>query len=67
MSNEEHYKSLNINIREGGGFYDLEEVVHELKDYNDVFDTHSMNEGILFKQGQKDMLEQIIKYLEKCL
>lgn len=34
------------------------------KEYSE-FSTHSMNEGALFLQGQKDMLGQIITMLKK--
>lgn len=44
-----------------------QDFISELHTYLDsrykLFDTHSMNEGGLFLQGQKDMLGQIIKLL----
>lgn len=43
----------------------ISEFLSVLKLEYDTFSTHSMNEGALFLQGQKDMLGQIISILEK--
>lgn len=66
-NNNINYERLNTSIQEGGGLYNLEEIIMNLKMFNEEYDTHSMNEGVLFLKGQKDMLEKIIVYLKKCL
>lgn len=43
----------------------ISEFLDVLKLEYNTFSTHSMNEGALFLQGQKDMLRQIITTLEK--
>ena len=41
------------------------EFLEFLKEENESFSTHAMSEYVLYKQGQKNMLEQIILLLEK--
>lgn len=43
----------------------IEDFLSVLEQYNKNFSTHSMNDGALFLQGQKDMLEQVITTLKK--
>lgn len=43
----------------------IEELLNVLQEEFDGFSTHSMNEGALFLQGQKDMLGQIITMVSK--
>lgn len=43
----------------------ITEFLNVLQEEYKNFDTHSMNEGVLFLQGQKDMLGQIIETLKK--
>lgn len=43
------------------------EFISVLKKAHATFSTHSMNEGALYLEGQKNMLEQIITALEEEL
>ena len=43
----------------------ISELINVLEKEHEEFSTHSMNEGALFLQGQKDMLGQIITMLKK--
>jgi len=45
----------------------ISEFINVLEEHYNKFSTHSMNEGALFLQGQKDMLEQVIITLKKEL
>jgi len=51
--------SINGQVR------DIDAILEELQGVLDNFSTHSMNESALFLQGQKSMLEIIIKYLKR--
>lgn len=41
------------------------DMLEYLNEYLKNFSTHSMNESALFLQGQKDMLEQVIHFIER--
>lgn len=43
----------------------ISELIDILEKEHENFSTHSMNEGALFLQGQKDMLGQIITMLKR--
>lgn len=56
---DNEYYSLKGNVR------DIDAIIQELQEIENDFDTHSMNEGILYKEGQLSMLRQVIRYLER--
>ena len=59
------YEKMSINIKEDNGLYDLTEILEELNTYNNSFKSIAMSDYQLFLQGQKEMLEMIIKYLTR--
>ena len=48
-----------------GQVRDIDAIIEELQKVVDTFSTHSMNESALYLQGQKSMLEIVIKYLKR--
>lgn len=58
---------LEINIHDNFGLYDLHEIISELKKFHENFDTHAMSDHANTLRGQKQMLGDIIKYLERIL
>lgn len=65
IKNDELFNNLNICIKDNGEFYDLKEIINELKKYYNNFDTFSMSDYSIFLKGQEDMLGKIINYLCK--
>jgi HEPN domain-containing protein len=58
-------KELSVSISDIDFYEGLEEIISELeKVYND-FNTHSMNESVLYFEGQEIMLKEIIEYLKR--
>jgi len=49
-----------------GTVYDLDSIIVELEKGLDSFSTHSMNERTLYLQGAKDMLSEVLLYLDRC-
>lgn len=54
-------KDLETNLSDSNY---ANELLEQLKLCYNNFDTHAMTDYRLFKEGQKDMLGQIIKYIE---
>jgi len=46
--------------------YDLGAIIAELEKGLDDFSTHSMNDMALYLQGAKDMLSEVLLYLNRC-
>lgn len=61
----ENAMNLNINIAEQGGFYNLVEITEELEGLLSRFSTQAMNNHTLFLQGKREMLVEILSYLDK--
>lgn len=56
----------SINISDNSGnLKDIDEIAYELSKVYYEFECGAMSDYALFKQGQKDMLWQVISYLEK--
>lgn len=49
-----------------GEVRDVAAIVEELKEIEAEFCTHAMSEHALFLQGKKQMMSEIIEYLERC-
>jgi len=54
-------KDLETNLSDSNY---ANELLEQLKLCHDNFDTHAMTDWKLFKEGQLNMLGQIIKYIE---
>jgi len=64
--NEKLLASLNILIADNdGNLRDIDEIIAELQKLYDNYDTHSMNEYVLYLQGEKNMILKIIEYLKR--
>ncbi len=48
-----------------GQLRDITSIVADLKEVNSNFSTHAMSDHKLYLQGQKDVLVEIIKFLER--
>ena len=48
-----------------GELRDVSGIISELKEIKDNHSTHAMSDHVLFLQGQKDTLEQVIAYLKR--
>lgn len=59
-------RDLNINITDSSGnLRDIDEIIAQLQDLFLNFDTHSMNDGVLYLQGQKDAIGDMLEYLKR--
>jgi len=56
---------LNILIKDNGELHDLNEIIQELKKLEHCSSTKAMSDHQLFLQGKKEMLQDVISYLEK--
>lgn len=48
-----------------GELRDIAEIISELKEIHEGFSTHAMSDEVLFLQGKKKMLAEVIQYLER--
>jgi hypothetical protein len=66
MQNNLRLDQLGILISDNdGNLRNVDEIISELQGLYDGWDTHSMNDSILYLQGQKDMILNIINYLKR--
>ena len=56
---DNEFCAINGNVR------DIDAIIAELQEVLNDFSTHSMNESILYLQGQRDMINIIITYLKR--
>ena len=56
---DNEFCAVNGNVR------DIDAIIAELQEVLNDFSTHSMNESILYLQGQRDMINIIITYLKR--
>jgi len=64
--NEKLLANLNITIADNdGNLRDVDEIIAELQNLYDNYDTHSMNEYTLYLQGEKNMILKVIEYLKR--
>lgn len=64
MTNADKIKQLPVGITDSSFQEGLIEIINNLKGVE--IDTFSMNDSS-FLQGQEDMLNEVINYLERCL
>jgi len=58
----------DINIPDSTGeLRDIEEIIAQLANVHTGFSTHAMSDHALYLQGQKNMLGQVIDYLQYLL
>jgi hypothetical protein len=57
---------LDINISDNDGtLRNLDEIIATMTKLHENFDTHAMSDYRIYREGQKDMLEEIISYLKR--
>lgn len=60
-------KDLDLNLTDSSAKEYGEELLEQLTTLSSNFDTHAMSERKLFLDGQLDMLNQIINYIQRTL
>ena len=67
MNRELHFKtdSLSINISDEGVLHNLYEIIEQLEILNDNSSASAMSDHQLYLQGKREMLCDIIKYLNR--
>lgn len=67
-TNAELRHALNINISDNDGqLYSLDEIRDQLHWYYSQFSTFAMSDHALYLQGQRDMLMQVIAYIDAII
>jgi len=66
MKNETNWREFGNEISDSEGeLRDISAIRNELNTIKENLSTHSMNEHQLYLNGRKDMLIEVIKYLER--
>lgn len=58
-------KDLNISLTDRSVKEYSDELLEQLEQLNNNFSTHAMSDHMVYLQGQKNMLEQLITYIKR--